>query len=89
MNTPTNLTSPKIREHAIRYAIPIYLLEGETAQYIIDKFKGDLVATIQFLRERHFKNMEAEENKLKPAVKNKSPKKTKQVPKSNSQNSLF
>lgn len=86
MITPTKLTSPQIREGAIRYAIPIYLRQGETAESIIEKFKGDLVKTITFLRERHFEGMEVAEKK-KPIKEKVTKSKPKNKP--TSQEKLF
>lgn len=95
---PSKLTSVMIRESAIHSAIPIYLREGETKEGMIDKFKGDLVKTIQFLRERHFEDVEVVERK--PAPKEKSLKekvvkekpvkaKVKPIPPTSTQESLF
>lgn len=74
-----------IRESAIRSAIPIYLRGKETAEEIIAIFNGDLTKTIQFLRERHFEDVEVVEKK--PVPKEKSAKKTKS--KDNTQEKLF
>ena len=56
----TNLTSKQIRDTEILSAIPQYLLEGETEVEMAHRFKGDLVKTIQFLRERAFTNLAPE-----------------------------
>lgn len=81
-----------IRESAIRNAIPIYLREGETAEGMIAKFKGDLNKTITFLRDRHFEDVEVVERKPAPkekVVKEKPATKPKAQPKPPTQESLF
>ncbi len=65
---PRILTSDTIRDEAIDCSIPMYLREGETKEGMMEKFKGNGIAAIQFLRNREFGE--------KPApAENKEPKK--------------
>lgn len=88
--TIPSYTNDKIRDSAILYSISIYLREGETAEQMINKFKGDIVKTIQFLRERYFETIEKEERESKPIMKEKMVnKKIRGNPKHPSQEKLF
>lgn len=87
MMTPSNLTSAQIRDTSILRSIPIYLRAGETSEGMIAKFKGDLIKTIQFLRERHHADIEVVPKKVAP--KEKPAKRPKTKPKSPSQEKLF
>jgi len=51
---PRLLTSESIRNEAIDSVIPTYLIQGETKSEMLEKFNGDSVKLIQFLRDRAF-----------------------------------
>jgi hypothetical protein len=95
------LTSDMIRESNIDHAITMYLRDGETKESVLDKFDGDTIKTIQFLRDREFSKFDKKpshakkEEPKKPAKAVKQPAKkeeknvsAKQKPKP-SQNELF
>ena len=90
MNPASHLTGKKILEANILAIIPNYLLAGETAEQIIKQNGGDLVKTIQFLRERSYESLEIVKRKPKEKVKEPAPaKKPKGNPKSSGQEKLF
>lgn len=83
----SNLTGRQIKDGTIRYAIPLYLKSGETAEGMIKKHNGDLDKTIKFLRDRSYEDIEVIKKKEKASKKKKGTKNHK--PKSGSQKNLF
>lgn len=92
--TASKLTGDRIREEAIDMAIPMYLLAEETKEGVLAKFKGDTIATIQFLRDRAFgvkpsPAVKEEPKKPAKAVKQPTPKVGTKQKSQASQNELF
>ena len=99
----SNLTSKQLLDNSLRGAILFHLREGETEEGMIAQFKGDLLATVEFMRDRSYEGMEIVERKPKPVepkpkpvekstekkeVKKKSPP-DKPKPKPSDQSTLF
>lgn len=62
----SNLTSKQLLDNSLRGAILFHLREGETEEGMIAQFKGDLLATVEFMRDRSYEGMEIVERKPKP-----------------------
>lgn len=59
----SGLTTEKILKDTILGSIPFYLQPGETIESMVKQCGGSLIKTIQFLRERSYKDLE----QVKPA----------------------
>lgn len=67
----SGLTNDMLNKKYCYDAILLYLKEGEVREDMIKKFGGNVVTTIQFLRNRSYEGMEIMERKPKPVIKKK------------------
>lgn len=94
---PSYLTNDIIRNGALYDSLSFYLKEGETTESLVKKNGGNLIKTIQYLRERAFENIEPILPKPVPVKKSgtpaiepkKSQSKKKPSPLAKNQSDLF
>jgi len=90
----TIITPDKILDDSLEYAIGLYINIDEDRDGMLEKFSGDKIRLVQFLRNREYESNFAPRNYVEnPEVKNtqttKKPKRAKNIMPNNQQNKLF